>query len=841
MTTKPLYFTICSRNYLAYAVTLGRSLSAADPDARFVIFLADEALAPNDAPRVGFETIVASALGIPAFEDMVLRYSIMEFNTAIKPFCFQHIFSVMGEKSAVYLDPDIMVLRQLEAVEAALQDGAGLVLTPHSEGPLDDGGDPDDGRLLRTGVYNLGFAAFADTAQTRRFLAWWGERLRADCRVALSEGLFVDQKWMDLAPAYVRDTRILHHPGYNAAYWNLVHRPITRKGKNWFAAGEPLVFFHFSGVVPGNKSVFSKHQDRFQAGDIGPLADLLERYLDALAANRHGYWKGVPYGYGFDGDGRPISDFARAVYRRAFPAPGSVPVQAGEALDAVCNTPYEGLAQSPGPVTNFTYEIWAARDDLHAHFDLRTPSGRIDFNGWLLSSGIREHRIEPRYLAHLGVQDAPAGSAGVTRLPVMVGLLLRYRQILRPLTALVPASLVVRVKRAINRELDQATPTELPTTEPAQSPTALSSAPAAPGSAAVYGYFATESGVGEAGRRTFRALRAVGWPVSARLLTTRGHFADAIRFDVPFDDARQSADIHLFHVNADEMCTASERLEEGALSPARLRVGYWAWELDRFPQAWLPAFDTVDEIWVPSAFTQASVQAVTTKPVLVMPHPVPLPELPNADMAADARKRFALPDGKLTFLTMFDFNSFIDRKNPWAALEAFAQARAEVDNLALVVKCHGHSRFDGERQRLMAYIRSLPDVYVIDRVLTPEEMEWLYAACDGLLSLHRSEGFGLTIAEAMARARVAVATGYSGNVDFLDESCGVPVPFSLVEVPANAYPHGEGCVWAEPDTGFAARALVSLAGDEAQAENAAGRFAHVGIGKRPPHGADFIC
>ncbi|MCC5981548.1 MAG: glycosyltransferase [Oceanicaulis sp.] len=816
MTDKPLYFTICSRNYLAYAITLGRSLQAADSQARFVIFLADEAPSPADQARIGFETITASQIAIPAFEDMVLRYSIMEFNTAIKPFCFRHVFSVMGVKSAVYLDPDILVLRPLEAVEAALAGGAGLVLTPHSEAPLDDGADPDDARLLRTGTYNLGFAAFADTDETRRFLAWWGERLRVDCRVAIGEGLFVDQKWMDLAPAYVRQTHILHHPGYNAAYWNLAHRPVTGSDDDWRAAGEPLVFFHFSGGVPGNVQIFSKHQDRFGVADIGPLKTLLGRYLAALDGNGHSYWRGVPYGYGRDRDGRLISDVARAVYRRVLPEPQAAPMAAGAARDSLCHAPAPEVDQNPGPVTRFAYEVWAGRPDLHSHFDLAAASGRVDFNGWLLRSGVEEMRIEPRYLAHLGVTATDDSAAQGTRLPAPLRLLLKYRVLLRPVAALVPTGLLTRLKRLINRQLDRAAPSELAAFD-LKKPESEAGMLVLEGQGrtAVYGYFTTENGVGEAGRRTFRALRSVGWPVAARVLTTRGHFSEAIRFEVPFDTSATPLDAHLFHMNADELVQADLRLDQAAFSPDCLRIGYWAWELDRFPQAWQSAFDKVDEIWVPSAFTQASVQAATGKPVHVVAHPVPVPDPASAEDRARARARFALPPEQVLFLTAFDFNSWIERKNPHAVLDAYAKARVAAGNLGLVIKCHGHSRFDVVRHELMERIRALPDVFVIDRVLSTGEMEDLYAACDGLISLHRSEGFGLTIAEAMARGLPAVATGYSGNTDFLDDTTGIAVPYTLVDVPEGAYPQGEGCQWADPDIAAAAQALERLAGDEA--------------------------
>ena len=188
---------------MAYALTLGRSLRKADPNAEFVIFLADERPDPTATPDIEFELVPASELPLPYFSDMAVRYSIMEFNTAIKPACFKYLLGERGHVGAVYLDPDIYVLRPLDHVETALREGANLVLTPHALSPLDDGEDPDDLRILRTGAYNLGFAAFSRSKHSLAFLDWWDARLAKDCRVALDDGLFVDQKWMDLAPSYV--------------------------------------------------------------------------------------------------------------------------------------------------------------------------------------------------------------------------------------------------------------------------------------------------------------------------------------------------------------------------------------------------------------------------------------------------------------------------------------------------------------------------------------------------------------------------------------------------------------------------------------------------------------
>jgi hypothetical protein len=163
--------------------------------------------------------------------DMAARYSIMEMNTAVKPFCFEWLFRDQGFDRAVYIDPDILLVAPLRELTQAFDGGAAIVLTPHSLLPLDDGKDPDDIRLMRTGAYNLGFCGVASSSSGARFLAWWGQHLIDDCIVDLENGIFVDQKFCDLVPCYFEDTVVLRHPGYNVAYWNLNGRRVARASR----------------------------------------------------------------------------------------------------------------------------------------------------------------------------------------------------------------------------------------------------------------------------------------------------------------------------------------------------------------------------------------------------------------------------------------------------------------------------------------------------------------------------------------------------------------------------------------------------------------------------------
>ena len=806
---KPTYFTICSRNYLAYALTLGRSLRKADPNAEFVIFLADERPDPTATPDIEFELVPASELPLPYFSDMAVRYSIMEFNTAIKPACFKYLLGERGHVGAVYLDPDIYVLRPLDHVETALREGANLVLTPHALSPLDDGEDPDDLRILRTGTYNLGFAAFSRSKHSLAFLDWWDARLAKDCRVALDDGLFVDQKWMDLAPSYVSDTTILRHPGYNAAYWNLYGRPIEISDRGWTAAGEPLYFYHFSGVTPGDGTVYSKHQSRYGVEDIGDLTALLHEYLTQLDRNGNSFWSRQPYAYALPHDLKGVDGFVRAAFRRRF-----TELQAGvefrpEQLEALCNETCALIrARSGMPITNLTYEIWAQRMDLRRAFDLSQAEGREQFNLWLLTSGVSEHAIPTRLVAHLrSATKTQPTMARNSLVSVFLHALLKLRAIAKPIINRLPESWVGASRRWLQALMRRSSNQFVQPNIPAEPPDEDGTPRAA---LAVYGYFNAESGLGQAVRREFRALRSAGLPALARLINA-DQFLSRENFEFDFDEGQTAADIHLIHVNADQITNRDTWADPKTFSPHSYKIGFWAWELDRFPDAWKPALRVVDEIWVPSQFVADSVCTVTDKPVHVFAHPVPLNFRSRSQ--SDARRRFALPDGVPIFLTIFDFNSFIERKNPFAVLEAFKRARIKAPNLRLVIKCHGGQLHDSSRLELFDQLRKVCGVHIIDRVLESDAMDDLYTACDGLISLHRSEGFGLTIAEAMARAKAVIATGYSGNTDFFDEEVGIMIPYTMVDVEANAYPFGQGARWAEPDIDSAANALAALARD----------------------------
>lgn len=239
-------------------------------------------------------------------------------------------------------------------------------------------------------------------------------------------------------------------------------------------------------------------------------------------------------------------------------------------------------------------------------------------------------------------------------------------------------------------------------------------------------------------------------------------------------------------------------------------VGYWWWELDRIPRAWLPWAALMDEIWVSSRFVHDTFsRGLPGKTVRYVPLPVPEP-VP----APLGRGDFGLAEQPFTVLAAFDLSSHWARKNPDGAIAAFRRAFPDAGAAQLVLKVGGADQNPALAQRLRALTADMPNVRIVDRTLPAGDLAALIRCADVALSLHRAEGFGLFIAEAMWLGAAIVATGWSGVMDMLDEHNAMLVRFDKVAVRPADYPSvPPGSAWAEPDIGHAAACLRRLAQD----------------------------
>lgn len=783
--TNMAFFTICSANYLAYARTLHHSLLGAyGKSLKFYVFLMDEIGERFNPTQFSFTIIEARELNCPNFYDMAARYSIMEMNTAIKPFCFQYIFGMGTDDQVIYLDPDIFVLSKFVELEKVLaSETTSIVLTPHSTAPLMDGKNPDDKQLLRAGAYNLGFCAMRKSASADAMLTWWGNHLTRDCLVAVERGIFVDQKFCDLVPSYFDNVVIFRHAGYNVAYWNLLGRKVVQQTAEhgvWTASDQPLRFFHFSGVIKDKPDVFSKHQDRFSVEEIGDARVLLQNYLRLLNLfNKMGEIKfdQLGYAYGKLKSGVPLTDDMRLVYQDACPpAPRSEAESfSGDLTRFALAAPGFGKARDNG-LPRLMHRIWAGRADLRATFDLSTSDGCERYASWFFDQQADHH-------TPIDVLDALKD-------------------------AMTPSPSRSSVQGIARRNFDDVGPRA-----DAMRWTTQKQLTDDPRRLAIYGRFRAATGVGAAARASYRAALAAELEPAAHDLDG---YEPQVELDFSLRYGVEDHDVALFHINADE--TVDLRCHAPAKAVrAPHRIGYWAWELEDFPLEWSAAFDFVDEVWCPSRFVAQAVQNRTSKPVFVIPHAVDAPSTP-LDMAA-ARQRLGLPQGATIFLTGYDAASFTERKNPAGAVAAFKAAFPQetptnIQPLLLIKIGNAVADLRG-MQQLRAMIGSDDRIHILEAKFSPNEISTLQSACDVFVSLHRSEGFGLWIAESMARGKPVVVTNYGGNLDFTDDPSAFRIGYRLIDIQEGQYPFGVGRRWADPDFEEASVVLRRLAQDPA--------------------------
>ncbi|HEX2861180.1 MAG TPA: glycosyltransferase family 4 protein, partial [Lacunisphaera sp.] len=239
---------------------------------------------------------------------------------------------------------------------------------------------------------------------------------------------------------------------------------------------------------------------------------------------------------------------------------------------------------------------------------------------------------------------------------------------------------------------------------------------------------------------------------------------------------------------------------------------YWAWELPEFPEAWVHHANYFDEIWTPSRFTTEAIAPKVPLPVLTMPHAISF-----ARPEGDFRRKYGLPADKFLFLFLYDLNSYSERKNPGAVVDAFRRSGLAERGAALVIKVHNVPSNPADFQRLRESVASLPGTTLITQTLARTGVYELESACDCFVSLHRSEGFGLAIAECMFLGKPVISTDWSGTTDFVRPDNACPVRASTVTLDRNHGPYAQGQIWAAPDLDHAAWWMQQLHGDQALA------------------------
>ena len=307
--------TIIAKNYLAHARVLCASFLKHHPGGRCYVLIVDDADGYVGSAE-NFTLIRLKDLQIGDAASLCFKYTVLELSTALKPFLIRFLIETHRVERLLYLDPDILVTADLDALFAAL-DATPVLLTPHLDRDYpDDGLLPNDGSILASGIFNLGFLGIRRSAETDDLLQWLEGKLRNHCFHDQANGYFVDQRFFDLAFFLFPGFGVEHGAGYNMAYWNLHTRQLEGPAGAWTVGRDPLRFFHFSNYRPDAGDTISGYTNRFTLANRPDLVSLFESYKQMLL--EHGYCDATawPYSYATFANGYRISPEVRREYAR---------------------------------------------------------------------------------------------------------------------------------------------------------------------------------------------------------------------------------------------------------------------------------------------------------------------------------------------------------------------------------------------------------------------------------------------------------------------------------------------------------------------------------------------
>lgn len=306
--------TIVSPNYLPYARTLAKSYQEHHPDDLFSVLIVGDIHDKTVFEQEPFDVVLLDEIGLTDIPALAMKFDILELNTNVKPTFMKHLLRRENLEKLIYLDPDIRVYCPLLEIYGLLE-SHNVVLTPHITAPVPGNNIPSEQEFLQSGTYNLGFIAVRRGATTDALLNWWEARCLEQGFNERQSGLFVDQKWINLAPALFDGVALCKHPGCNMAYWNLNERIVSCTGTRYLVNETyDLCFYHFSGVVVDDPTSLSKYTNSHTLESRPDLRKMFEEYKREVIHHRRPSADNIPYGFDQFEDGTAVTRLARRIF-----------------------------------------------------------------------------------------------------------------------------------------------------------------------------------------------------------------------------------------------------------------------------------------------------------------------------------------------------------------------------------------------------------------------------------------------------------------------------------------------------------------------------------------------
>lgn len=759
-------FTIISNNYFHFAKTLFQSLEKHHSDADFYAIIVDE---KNDLITAeNFNIVNISELDIPNLKHFLFRYNILEANTAVKPWSFDYLFNKKNYTSVIYLDPDIYVYKRLD--EVIKHQSKLAVITPHITEQILDDKNPSEFTFLQCGIYNLGFIALNQHKSLTKFLDWWKSKLEYLCIKNIKEGLFVDQKWIDLITSLFDDVIILKDKRYNTAYWNIFQR------EEYI---DDIVFLHFSGVKHENLSI---HQNRINYSDLDiKIRSIYEKYLEKIKDNDNNF-SIIEYKYNFFHNGKKISDDIRKLFNlTSFSNEINPFLEDGlfNSHNILNNTDikYFGFYDNEQPLLN--QYVWTSKTlgvkipegsgilcikGLHDESYVRDLNIKIIFDNNFIKSekihdGYFEINLDIPYSDKIRILDIICDKSFI---PMSLGI----NQDCRELSTRIGYIALNDVK-----VLDFSKKEYYNKPKPYKN-IGINS----------IGYAYAETGVGQVLRYFSNCMKNninnIIHPIVDKKSENQDLSCSVIK------NNNFTYDFNIFFMNGDEQIWTKFDFE---IFKKKYNIGYWAWELEDAPNHWFNNECILDEIWTGSNFNLNAFSQQSKIPCVKISPPIEF-NIP------EQKSEFYVKD-KFNILMIYDKNSVADRKNPLGTIKAFMLGLSNYQDTVLLIKTNDESLNEFAIKN---------KIIIINKILSREEIYKLQNSADCYISLHRSEGFGLNIAESMFLGKPTIATNWSGNTDYMNEDNSFLINYELKPINKSTNIYGSGKRWAEPDLDHAA-------------------------------------